>query len=240
MAKTEPVLRLENISKLYDGETPFLALDRINLDIAAGELIAIIGPSGSGKSTLLHMLGCLDRPTSGEIYVGGVPLSKMTDEEVAVIRRDTLGFVFQAFNLAPTMTVFKNVELPLMISGADKVERMKKVEAHLKEVGLWDKQGNLPSQLSGGQKQRVAIARALANDPKIILADEPTGNLDSKSGEEIMEHIIGLCRNSGITVILVTHDPYIAGRADRVVKIKDGRIERDTVKRARRDWNGKN
>ena len=240
MAKTEPVLRLENISKLYDGETPFLALDRINLDIAAGELIAIIGPSGSGKSTLLHMLGCLDRPTSGEIYVGGVPLSKMTDEEVAVIRRDTLGFVFQAFNLAPTMTVFKNVELPLMISGADKVERMKKVEEHLEEVGLWDKRGNLPSQLSGGQKQRVAIARALANDPKIILADEPTGNLDSKSGEEIMEHIIGLCRNSGITVILVTHDPYIAGRADRVVKIKDGRIESDTVKRARRDWNGKN
>ena len=240
MAKTEPVLRLENVSKLYDGETPFLALDRINIDIAAGELIAIIGPSGSGKSTLLHMLGCLDRPTGGEIYVSGVPLSKMNDEEVAVIRRDTLGFVFQAFNLAPTMTVFKNVELPLMISGADKVERMKKVEEHLKEVGLLDKRGSLPSQLSGGQKQRVAIARALANDPKIILADEPTGNLDSKSGEEIMAHIIGLCRNNGITVILVTHDPQIAARADRVVKIKDGRVESDTVRRVRRDWDGKN
>ena len=240
MAKTEPVLRLENVSKLYDGETPFLALDRINIDIAAGELIAIIGPSGSGKSTLLHMLGCLDRPTGGEIYVSGVPLSKMNHEEVAVIRRDTLGFVFQAFNLAPTMTVFKNVELPLMISGADKVERMKKVEEHLKEVGLLDKRGSLPSQLSGGQKQRVAIARALANDPKIILADEPTGNLDSKSGEEIMAHIIGLCRNNGITVILVTHDPQIAARADRVVKIKDGRVESDTVRRVRRDWDGKN
>ena len=234
------VLKMVDVSKLYSGETPFLALDRINLQIAHGELIAIIGPSGSGKSTLLHMLGCLDRPSSGEIYVGGLPLSKMSDEEVAVIRRDTLGFVFQAFNLAPTMTVFKNVELPLMISGADKAQRVKKVEKHLREVGLEDKRNNLPSQLSGGQKQRVAIARALSNDPKIILADEPTGNLDSKSGEEIMEHIIGLCRNNGITVILVTHDPYIAARADRIVKIKDGRIESDTVKKARRDWHGKN
>ncbi len=240
MAKAAPVLRLENISKLYDGETPFLALDRINLDIAHGELVAIIGPSGSGKSTLLHMLGCLDRPTGGEMYVEGVPLSKMNDEEVAVIRRDTLGFVFQAFNLAPTLNVFKNVELPLMISGADKAERMRKVGRHLEEVGLTDKQKNMPSQLSGGQKQRVAIARALANDPRIILADEPTGNLDSKSGEEIMAHIIGLCRNGGITVILVTHDPYIASRADRIIKIRDGRIESDTVKRARRDWDGKN
>ncbi|MFA6489835.1 MAG: ABC transporter ATP-binding protein [Candidatus Micrarchaeia archaeon] len=240
MAKTEPVLRLENVSKLYDGETPFLALDRINIEIAHGELIAIIGPSGSGKSTLLHMLGCLDRPSGGEIYVDGVPLSRMNDEKVAVIRRDTLGFVFQAFNLAPTMTVFKNVELPLMISGADKKERMEKVKRHLEEVGLSDKKNNLPSQLSGGQKQRVAIARALSNDPKIILADEPTGNLDSKSGEEIMKHIIGLCRDGGITVILVTHDPYIAARADRIIKIKDGRIESDTVRKARRDWDGKN
>ncbi len=234
MAKAESVLRLENVSKLYDGVTPFLALDRVSIDISHGELIAIIGPSGSGKSTLLHMLGCLDRPSNGEIYVKGVPLSKMSDEEVAVIRRDTLGFVFQAFNLAPTLTVFKNVELPLMISGADKAERMKKVARHIKDVGLEAKWNNLPSQLSGGQKQRVAIARALANDPGIILADEPTGNLDSKSGDEIMGNIIALCREKGITVILVTHDPYIADRADRIVKIKDGRIESDIVRKARR------
>ena len=240
MAKAESVLRLENVSKLYEGETPFLALDRINLDIEKGELMAIIGPSGSGKSTLLHMLGCLDRPTGGEIYVDGAALSKMNDDEVAVIRRDTLGFIFQAFNLAPTLTVFKNVELPMMISGMDKVARAKKTEEYLGQVGLLDKRNSRPSQLSGGQKQRVAIARALANNPKIILADEPTGNLDSKSGDEIMEHIIGLCRNNDITVILVTHDMSIAERADRIVRIKDGRIESDTANKARRDKHGKN
>jgi len=228
MGKTgEAVLRLENISKLYDGETPFLALDRVNLDIGSGELMCIIGPSGSGKSTLLHMLGCLDRPTGGEIYIDGKAMSMMGNDEIADVRRDTIGFVFQAFNLAPTLSVFKNVELPLMIRGVTKAEREKIVDGNLAAVGLTDKRNNLPSQLSGGQKQRVAIARALANSPKIILADEPTGNLDSKSSCEVMDHIIGLCRNKGITVILVTHDPNIAARTDRVVRIMDGRIESD-------------
>jgi len=222
-----PVLRLESISKLYDGETPFLALDSVSLDIGKGELLAIIGPSGSGKSTLLHMLGCLDRPTGGEIFIDGKAMSKMGDDEIADVRRDTVGFVFQAFNLAPTLTVFKNVELPLMIRGLTKAEREKIVDSNLAAVGLTDKKNNLPSQLSGGQKQRVAIARALANSPKIILADEPTGNLDSKSSGEIMKHIIGLCREHGITVILVTHDPLIAARTDRIVRIMDGKIESD-------------
>ena len=228
MGKTSgPVLRLEGVSKLYDGETPFLALDRVSLEIGAGELLSIIGPSGSGKSTLLHMLGCLDRPTGGEIFIDGRAMSKMGNDEIADVRRDTIGFVFQAFNLAPTLTVFKNVELPLMIRGVPKAEREKIVDRNLEAVGLTDKKNNLPSQLSGGQKQRVAIARALANSPKIILADEPTGNLDSKSSSEVMDHIIGLCRNQGITVILVTHDAQIAARTDREVRIMDGKIESD-------------
>ena len=225
-----PVLRLENVSKLYGGATPFLALDKISLDIFRGELIAIIGPSGSGKSTLLHMLGCLDRPTGGEIYIDSQPISKMNDDSVADIRRDTIGFVFQAFNLAPTLSVFKNVELPLMIRGVPKIERQEITRRNLAAVHLTDKSGSLPPQLSGGQKQRVAIARALANSPKIILADEPTGNLDSVSSSEIMDYIIGLCREQGITVILVTHDADLAEQADRVVRIKDGRIESDTKK----------
>jgi len=223
----QPVLRLEHVSKLYDGATPFLALDSVSMEIGAGELLSIIGPSGSGKSTLLHMLGCLDRPTGGEIFIGGRAMSKMGNDEIADVRRDTIGFVFQAFNLAPTLTVFKNVELPLMIKGIPKAEREKIVDRNLAAVGLTDKKHNLPSQLSGGQKQRVAIARALANSPKIILADEPTGNLDSKSSSEVMDHIIGLCRNQGITVILVTHDAQIAARTDREVRIMDGKIESD-------------
>lgn len=227
------VLRLEGVSKLYDGETPFLALDKISLDIREGELIAIIGPSGSGKSTLLHMLGCLDTPTGGEIEINNQPLSRLNDDEIAHIRRDTIGFVFQSFNLAPTLSVYKNVELPLLLRGMPKGERAKIVLENLKAVGMSDKAQNRPSQLSGGQKQRAAIARALANQPKIILADEPTGNLDSKSSEEVMAHIISLCRQRGITVILVTHDARLAQKADRIVSIMDGKIESDVKKRGR-------
>jgi len=234
MAKSEPVLRLENVSKLYSGEIPFLALDSASLEIGKGELIAIIGPSGSGKSTLLHLLGCLDKPTSGEIYIDGKAISEMRDDELADARRDTVGFVFQAFNLAPTLSVFKNVELPLMIRGLPKEEREKIVERNLAFVGLTDKRESLPSQLSGGQKQRVAIARALANRPKIILADEPTGNLDSRSSEEIIGNIVKLCREDKITVIIVTHDAKIAERTDRIIRIMDGRIESDEWKKARR------
>lgn len=225
---------MQEVSKLYAGETPFLALDRISLKINEGELISIVGPSGSGKSTLLHMLGCLDMPTGGEIYVQGKAISKMKDDAVADLRRDTIGFVFQAFNLAPTLSAYANVELPLMIRGTPKEKRREIVERNLAAVGMSDKAHNLPSQLSGGQKQRVAIARALANDPKLILADEPTGNLDSKSSAQILSHIIGLNRNLGMTVILVTHDHSLAEKTDRIIRIMDGKIESDTSKKRRR------
>lgn len=229
----ESVLKLVDVTKIYEGATPFLALDKINVDIRRGELVSIVGPSGSGKSTLLHLLGCLDRPTSGEIFIDGKPLSKMNDDSVADIRRDTIGFVFQAFNLAPTLTVFKNAELPLMIRNTPKAEREARTRKNLEAVGLSDKAGNLPSQLSGGQKQRVAIARALSNEPKIILADEPTGNLDSKTSKEIMAKIIALSRDRGITVILVTHDSELAKQTDRIVRIMDGKIESDTRRKGK-------
>jgi len=226
-----PVLELRNVSKIYDGATPFLALEDANLKIMKGEFVAILGPSGSGKSTMLHLLGCLDRPTKGEIYVDGIPISKMGDDQIADVRMDELGFVFQAFNLASTLTVFQNVELPMMIKGVPKAEREKEVRRNLASVGLSSKLNSMPSQLSGGEKQRVAVARALANKPKIILADEPTGNLDSKSSAEIMKQIEGLCRDRGITVILITHEHKLAEDADRIIRIKDGRIESDVMKK---------
>ncbi len=230
-AQKTPVMRLSEVSKVYRGEKPFLALDRVSLDIYGGELVSIMGRSGSGKSTLLHLLGCLDRPTSGEIYICGRAISKMCDDEVADIRRGTIGFVFQAFNLAPTLTVFKNVELPLMIRGMPKAKRLERTMRNLELVGLSGKMGSMPSQLSGGEKQRVAIARALSNEPKIILADEPTGNLDSATSEEIIKVMFSLCHEHGITVILVTHDAGLAGRTKRIVHIKDGRIEKDSGKK---------
>lgn len=231
MAKGATVLRLTGVSKLYDGETPFLALDKVSLEVREGELVSIMGPSGSGKSTLLHMLGCLDNPTGGEIEIAGSSLSKLSDDEIADVRRDNIGFVFQAFNLAPTLSVFRNVELPLMIRGIPKEEREPIVWRNLDAVGMRDKANSRPSQLSGGQKQRAAIARALANSPRIIMADEPTGNLDSKSSEEVMDRMLSLNRKMGITVIIVTHDAGLAAKTDRIISIMDGKIEKDQRKR---------
>ncbi len=233
-SSSDVVLRMEHVTKVYDSDPPFQALTDINLEVRAGEVISIIGPSGSGKSTMMHLLGCLDKATSGEIFLGSKPVSKMNESQLADARRDTIGFVFQAFNLAPTLNVFENVELPLMISGMPSVERKKIVTHLLKVVGLSDKAGNMTSQISGGQKQRVAVARSLANSPKILLADEPTGNLDSKSSDEVVKFILNLCQERHITVIFVTHDPRIADHTDRQISLMDGHIESDThVKKAK-------
>lgn len=233
----EPALRLENASKVYGGETPFLALDRVTLEIPKGEFLAIFGPSGSGKSTLLHILGCLDLPTSGELYVGGVPVSRMGSDRIADLRRDEFGFIFQSFNLAPTLNALENVALPMMIKGISPKERERIAKANLAAVGLSNKEDNLPSQLSGGEKQRVALARAISNNPKIIFADEPTGNLDSKSSADVMSILNSLSRERGITVILITHERKLAESADRIIHIKDGRISHD---QKRKTWREKN
>jgi len=223
----KPVLRLVNVSKEYDGATPFQALRGLSLEIEEGGFISIVGPSGSGKSTLLHILGCLDKPTEGEMYIDGVKVSALDDDALADIRRDKIGFVFQAFNLAATLNVFKNVELPLMIRDMDAGERKKIVDRLLRIVDLQNKAQNMAPQLSGGEKQRVAIARSLANDPSILLADEPTGNLDSKSGKDVMDLFSRLWNEEGITVVLITHEPQVAAYGNRILYLRDGQIERD-------------
>jgi putative ABC transport system ATP-binding protein len=228
------MLRLVDVSKEYDGSTPFLALCNLNLEIEEGEFVSIVGPSGSGKSTLLHILGCLDKPTGGEMYLDEVKVSTLGDDALADIRRDKIGFVFQAFNLAATLNVFQNVELPLMIRGRDAGERKKIVDRLLNIVDLQDKAHNMAPQLSGGEKQRVAVARALANDPSILLADEPTGNLDSKSGKDVMDLFSRLWSEEGMTVVLITHEPQVAAYANRILYLRDGRIEKDAPNKPRK------
>ena len=224
----ENILVIENAAKEYgEGESRFQALRNANLKIKRGEFVSIVGPSGSGKSTLLHLLGCLDRPSEGEVYLDGMPLSGMNEDQLAEARNGKLGFVFQAFNLSPTLSVFKNVGLPLMLRDAGESEIEERVDSLLSAVGLSQKRNSKPSQLSGGEKQRVAVARALANHPEVILADEPTGNLDSKSGKDVMDMLSSLWKRHGVTVIVVTHEPIVAAYAERVVHIRDGAIEKD-------------
>ncbi len=227
----EYVLQIEGATKEYtNGAVSFQALRGADLRIRKGEFVSIIGPSGSGKSTLLHLLGCLDRPSTGEVYLDGEAVSRMDSNTLAEARNGKIGFVFQAFNLAPTLTVARNVALPLMIRGAGQGEISKRVGELLAIVGLTGKEENRPAQLSGGEKQRVAIARALANNPKIILADEPTGNLDSKSGKDVMDFLAALWK-TGVTVIVVTHEPVVAAYSGRVIHIRDGRIEKDVAQK---------
>ena len=218
------MIKLEHIFKIYEmGENKVYALDDVSLHVAAHEFVSIIGPSGSGKSTLMNMLGCLDVPTQGRYFLDGTDISKKTDDELAEIRNKKIGFVFQGFNLLHKLTAVENVELPLIYSNVSAKERHEKAKEALAKVGLEGRIDHKPTELSGGQQQRVAIARALITDPPIILADEPTGNLDSKSGKEVMEIFKNLNAN-GNTIILITHDSGVAAQAKRVVRIQDGKL----------------
>ncbi len=224
-----PIIKTENIVKKYImGDEELYALKDISITINRNEYVAIMGPSGSGKSTLMNILGCLDSPTSGRYELAGTNVSELDDAELAAIRNKEIGFVFQTFNLLPRSNALHNVELPLVYAGKPKSERIELAVEALKKVGLEDRMKHKPNELSGGQRQRVAIARALVNNPSILLADEPTGNLDSKTGDEIME-LFDKLHESGNTIIVVTHEDFIAEHSHRIVKLRDGVIESDNI-----------
>lgn len=224
------VIEAKNITKVFKmGEIEVHALRGLSLNIAGGEVLAIMGPSGSGKSTLMNIIGCLDRPTLGEYILDGEHVSELSDDQLASIRNRKVGFIFQSYNLLPRSSALVNVELPMRYAGVVRGRRTR-ARAALEAVGLGDRIRHRPNELSGGQQQRVAIARALVNEPAIILADEPTGNLDTKSGEEIMDILLSLNEERGTTLIIVTHDPEIAGRARSIVFLRDGLIENQNGK----------
>ncbi len=229
MEKSQKVISINDLRKTYVmGVEEVHALKSITLDINRNEYVALMGPSGSGKSTLMNLLGCLDTPTAGDYFLNGSNVSIMEDAELAAIRNKEIGFVFQTFNLLPRLSSLDNVALPLVYAGMSKSERNDRAEAVLASVGLGDRVTHKPNELSGGQRQRVAIARALVNSPAIILADEPTGNLDTKTSIEIME-IFEKLQNEGNTIIVVTHEPDIAEHCHRIVRLRDGLIETDTI-----------
>jgi putative ABC transport system ATP-binding protein len=219
------ILEANDVGKQYQmGEVTVDALDGVDFVVEKGEFVAVMGPSGSGKSTLLHLLGGLDKTTDGEVTLGGRRLSVMSDKEVTLARRRNVGFVFQFYNLLPTLTAEENIALPLLIDGKKLKQYQSKIDELLELVGLTDRRKHKPDQLSGGEQQRVAIARAFVNDPDIVLADEPTGNLDSRAGEEVMKLLRRSCDELGQTIVVVTHDPKAASFADRIVFLKDGQI----------------
>jgi putative ABC transport system ATP-binding protein len=221
------VIQVEDLWKTYEmGVEKLHALRGVSLEIKKGEYVAIMGPSGSGKSTLMNLIGCLDSPTKGKYWLAGRLVSELNDDELAYIRNKEIGFVFQTFNLLPRATALHNVELPMIYNGTPSVDRLERAKAALKQVDLTDRMMHKPNELSGGQRQRVAIARALVNTPSILLADEPTGNLDSATGEEIMA-LFARLHQQGNTIILVTHEPDIAAHAHRVIRLRDGKIEKD-------------
>ena len=232
MAASQPIIRLEGIEKRYDlgDEVAVRALRGVDLTVLAGDYVAIMGPSGSGKSTMLNLLGCLDRPTAGHYYLGGTDVSRMPDDELSEARGRKIGFIFQSYNLIAQLTVLENIQVPLVYQGKDVRTLQDYCTGLAQTVGLGDRLHHRPSQLSGGQQQRVAIARSLANDPLMILADEPTGNLDSRTGLEVLD-LIDKLNDQGKTIMLVTHDAAVATRAHRVIHMKDGLIEREVVNR---------
>ena len=218
-----PIIDLENVRKVYKmGDTELEALSGSNVEIEEGEFVAVMGPSGSGKSTLMNMIGALDTPSSGEVNIGSEAISGLSEDDLALLRSKKIGFIFQQFNLIPSMNATENVALPMLFRGKGKKERTERAENILEKVGLGDRLHHMPSELSGGQRQRVSIARSLANDPDIILADEPTGNLDTETGENIMDLLTDL-NEEGKTIIMVTHDENDAEYADRIIKIVDGK-----------------
>jgi putative ABC transport system ATP-binding protein len=224
----QPLIRVRDLWKVYQlGDVELAALRGVSVDIAAGEFVAIMGASGSGKSTFMNLLGCLDRPTRGSYFLGGRDVARLGGDQLAEIRNRELGFVFQSFNLIPRTSAIENVELPLFYGDTPLAEQRPRAIAALAAVGLADRERHLPSQLSGGQQQRVAIARALVNDPAVVLADEPTGNLDSRTSGEILEIFRQLNRDRGLTVLLVTHEGDVAAHASRVITFRDGEVVAD-------------
>ncbi len=223
-------LRIDNVSKIFDSVAgKVIALRKVSFTVKKGEFVAIVGPSGSGKSTLLNMIGALDKPTLGKVYVDGVDISSLKDSEIALIRNLKIGFIFQSYNLINRSSVQKNVELPAIISGMAKKERSRRSIKILTALGIANKAKQKPANLSGGEQQRVAISRALMNNPTLILADEPTGNLDTKTGQEIFSMLEHLCRDLKRTIIMVTHNTELAEKTDRSIYLRDGMIERDVI-----------
>jgi putative ABC transport system ATP-binding protein len=221
----QPLIQLTNLQKFYRlGRVDVRALQDVTLDIEAGELVALAGPSGSGKTTLLNIIGCVDKPTSGRVSLGGKDVTDVPLHALALDRRDAIGYVFQTFNLIPVLSAFENVEFPLLLKGVRRGERQQRVTQWLERVGLADKAKNRPDQLSGGQRQRVAIARAMVGEPKLILADEPTANLDSETGAQILELMQRLNAETGRTFVFATHDPAVMARASRIVSLRDGAV----------------
>ena len=229
----EPVLSLSEVTKIYqNGSLEVAALRGVSLDVQHGEYVAVMGPSGSGKSTLMHIIGCLDVPTAGSYRLAGEDVSSMSENELADVRNRSIGFVFQQFNLLASMTAWSNVALPLAYAGVSRAQRRERAEASLARVGLADRVGHRPGELSGGQQQRVAMARALVTEPALILADEPTGNLDSTSTADVLD-LLDELHDAGRTVVLITHEHDVAGRAGRVVRLRDGLITDDSSAKAR-------